>query len=136
MIVPLLLCFLLSQCHGWLVKQETASYLPGGWRPMQLDTRKVAELAKFVEHKVNELNDDFYWIRVTEVKNAVTQVVNGFNYRITLIIEPTGCLKEENFETCTTPPLEDMKVEQCTFFLEETIPAFSLVMLAKSCVDV
>ncbi|XP_075044820.1 cystatin-M [Mixophyes fleayi] len=136
MILPVLLCFLLSCCQyvhvEEVIKAENSPGV-GGWYRMPLNSRKVANLTKFLENSYNENSDSLYWFKIKKVLDAVIQVTNGINYQLTMIIEPTGCLKEEDFETCKSSALDGMKVENCHFYLKELPSNFKTVILSKTC---
>ncbi|XP_075425914.1 cystatin-M [Ascaphus truei] len=119
-----LLCLLLSLGHGVPrvvaegVRAQVAPVL-GGWREMPVSLDLVKELVRFVEQSFNRESESEYWYRTKQVVNARMQVVNGFSYHLTLLLEPTQCLKENNLEeeTCDLPNLSGQKVEEWQFYI-------------------
>ncbi|XP_073515596.1 cystatin-2-like [Phyllobates terribilis] len=127
-------------CFGYcvpveeLIKAEVAPVL-GGWNTLPLDSKKVIDMVKLLQNSYNMNSFSLYWSKITEVKEASMQVTNGINYQFTVIIEPTGCLQEEDLETCKTPSFEDMTVEKCHYFMRQKPPKFILTIIAKTCED-
>ncbi|XP_073410792.1 cystatin-11-like [Dendrobates tinctorius] len=118
-----------------LIKAEVAPVL-GGWNTLPLDSKKVMQMAKLLQNSYNKKNSSRYWSKITEVEEALMQVANWINYQFTVIIEPTGCLKEENLETCKTPGFEHMMVEKCHYFIRQNPSKFKLTIIGKTCEEV
>ncbi|XP_077143611.1 cystatin-S-like [Ranitomeya variabilis] len=134
-IILLLICFVsFGYCAPVeeLIKAEVAPVL-GGWNTLPLDSKKVMHMAKLLQNSYNKKNFSLYWSKITDVKEALMQVTDGINYQFTVIIEPTGCLKKENLETCKTPGFEYMTGEKCRYFIRQNPPKFAITIIGKTC---
>ncbi|XP_018112653.1 cystatin-like 1 [Xenopus laevis] len=142
MIYPILLCLLVAPFHS--VSQEVEdkasrreAEMLGGWHNMPLDSKTVKRLQGFVEESHNRESNSEYWYKIKEVLSAKMQVVNGFNFDISLILEPTGCLKNDmdSDKECLVMSLPGQKVEECQIEIYEPIPKFVPEIKSKSCND-
>ncbi|CAJ0934028.1 unnamed protein product [Ranitomeya imitator] len=115
-----------------LIKAEVAPVL-GGWNTLPLDSERVINMVKLLLNSYNKESLSSYWSKITAVEEALMQVTEGINYQFTVIIEPTGCLKGENLETCKTPGFEYMTVEKCHYFIRQNPPKFKLTIIGKTC---
>ncbi|XP_071970407.1 cystatin-1-like [Engystomops pustulosus] len=115
-----------------LIVPEVA-HITGGWKALPLNSRKVINMVMLLQNTYNKNSNSLYWSKFTKVEEASVQVTNGISYRFTVIVEPTGCLKEEDFKNCKTPGFDDMPVEKCHYVLREMAPKFKPVIIGKAC---
>ncbi|XP_077312730.1 uncharacterized protein LOC143933648 [Lithobates pipiens] len=134
MILFLLLSALLSCYKCGVIKKENVTSL-GSWRTLPLDAEEVTKLTTFIADAWYEDSYSLYWYKV-KTQHASVQVQNGIIYQIDLIFEPTGCLKEEDFETCKKPALEDMEVEACHFYTQDSSSDSSPILFSVTCVNI
>ncbi|XP_066439818.1 cystatin-11-like [Eleutherodactylus coqui] len=92
----------------------------------------VLNLVKFIEKSYNEESQSLYWSTVTKVEKPSIQVTNGIEYQITVVMESTGCLKED-LKNCKTLSVDEMKVETCHYYIKEQLPDFKLHIIDKAC---
>ncbi|XP_069824249.1 cystatin-2-like [Dendropsophus ebraccatus] len=132
MILLLLLFSLVPYCvpEEEVIKAEVAPVL-GGWNSVPAE--KVLHMVRLLENSYNKRSPSLYWSKFSEVEQAKVQVSNVINYQLTVIVEQTGCLKEEDLETCKTPGFDDMTVERCHYFLVKRPPRFTLMVIGKTC---
>ncbi|KAM3920594.1 cystatin-M [Leptodactylus fuscus] len=100
---------------------------------MSPKSKKLFRMVKLIQDTYNENSDSLYWSKITKVERASTQVTNGIDYQLSVVIEPTGCLKEEDLRTCKTPGFDDMQAQRCHYFIKEEPPKFIPYILAVSC---
>ncbi|KAM4017092.1 cystatin-M [Anomaloglossus baeobatrachus] len=115
-----------------LIKSEVAPVL-GGRIALPLDSPKVINILKLLQNFHNKKSFSLYWSKITSVEEAWMQVTNGIDYLFTFIIVPTGCLKEEDLETCKTPSFEDEPVEKCHYFLKQKPQKTTVTIFGKTC---
>ncbi|XP_053575941.1 cystatin [Bombina bombina] len=136
----LLLCLLLPLGHTSaqvveeIVKPKYVQQL-GGWRNLPVNLEKVKALAQFAEKNYNQESDNNYWFHAKEVLGASMQVVNGINFSLDLIMEKTGCLKEEKPENeeCSLPSDSDEMMEKCQFLILEKSWRNQISVNGKKC---
>ncbi|XP_077143617.1 cystatin-2-like [Ranitomeya variabilis] len=134
MISIILLFFSFGYCAPVeeLIEAEVAPVL-GGWNTLPLDSKGVIKMVKLLLKSYNKESLSPYWSKITEVEEALVQVTDGINYQFTVIIEPTGCLKSKNLETCKTPGFEYMTGEKCHYFIRQNPPKFAITIIGKTC---
>ncbi|XP_068226750.1 uncharacterized protein [Palaemon carinicauda] len=89
--------------------------IPGGYQEGDKNSPKVREIADFAISSMDELSEDPRVRVVKTVDRVETQVVAGVNYKLSLTVHWTTCLKADEVEdlsTCPTDPNED--VYSCT----------------------
>lgn len=83
--------------------------IPGGYQEGDKTSPKVKEIADFAIKSMDSLSEDPRVRIVKAVEKAETQVVAGVNYRLTLTVHWTTCLKAdevENVSSCPSDPNE------------------------------
>ncbi|KAE8607767.1 hypothetical protein XENTR_v10011279 [Xenopus tropicalis] len=141
MIYPIVLCVLAAQFLHSMSQEVDDEVIPhtapslGGWVKMPVDSKNVMRLQRFVEESYNHESNSEYWYKIKRVLSASMQVVNGFNYDISLILEPTECLKKDmnSDKNCLLMGLAGQKGEECQIQIYEPIPTFEPMVMNKSC---
>lgn len=109
-IVKLILCFfLVSFFHCDL----EVGRLVGGWSPKDVNHESVKENAKFATKTLNDRSNDAHYENLIHIHEALSQVVSGVKYNITMDIGKTTCRKNE---------VESDKLEQCSLDQKSVSP--------------
>ena len=79
--------------------------LAGGWSPKNINHEGVKENAKFATNVINDQSNSIHYENLIHIHEALSQVVSGVKYNITLDMGKTICRKNE---------VEPTKLSECT----------------------
>ncbi|XP_053205459.1 cystatin-1-like [Panonychus citri] len=96
--------------------------LVGGWSPKDVNHESVKENAKFATKTLNDRSNDAHYENLIHIHEALSQVVSGVKYNITMDIGKTTCRKNE---------VESDKLEQCSLDQKSTIKRCKITVLSR-----
>uniref|UniRef100_A0A915EV71 Cystatin domain-containing protein n=1 Tax=Ditylenchus dipsaci TaxID=166011 RepID=A0A915EV71_9BILA len=96
-LIPMLIVVAGSLSFGQSVAQE------GAWFPLDVNSDKAKEVAQHGVDAFNGRSNDAYYHPLVRILDAESQVVNGFNYAVHIIIGKSKCKNEQSAKYSCKP---------------------------------
>ncbi|XP_073473792.1 cystatin-SN-like [Aquarana catesbeiana] len=68
----------------------------GGWRPADKNSKVVQDIADFCVSEFNRKSYDYHLFKMISFEDAYQQVVSEMNYKLTIVLAQTNCMKNRN----------------------------------------